>query len=149
MKLLDYAHYVRDEEKRQSITAEAENLTTVNDLFEWARNHPSPVVGELIVQPLRFFMEEKRREDGKPDRDHQKLRIQLGQKYLLTLEHPLTPDICQALANWILDARYGRDIGTSYVDASLTVSCGESQPRETVLQLLTFIRERLQTAASS
>lgn len=118
------------------------SLRTVKDLTEFADRSRSPLLGELINLPIAFFKAECKTSEGKKDWKEIKKRQKLGLKFKLEDDHELTPEICEAIRNWIVCDPTGRQIGNDPLGAMLSNSCGVPKPRGYVHDLLTHISQR-------
>lgn len=117
-----------------------EQVKMVSDLEEYLRNHPSPVVAEIIQQAIQFFSHGCRKEDGRPDWKAIKARKKLGLKFQLCPESEVNKEVAEALGLWIIV--YGRDLGTGFLDAMVSQAVGKiSNPRMEVNRILAFFKK--------
>src|SRR3989338_6436212 len=83
-------------------------IQTIAELADFAHNHQIPVVCQLIQRAIWFF-----ERDCLKDKNAIRARRDMGLRFRLTNEHALTPQILDALRNWMMF--HGRDIGTDYL----------------------------------
>jgi len=118
-----------------------EHVATVRDLEEYLREHPSPVVADILQRAIKFFSQECRKDDGRKDWKAIKARERLGLKFQLRPDSMVSKEVAEALRMW--KAFPGRDLGTSFLDAMTSQAVGKiSDPRKEASRILDFFSKR-------
>ena len=135
--------YTKNEALLAELREVVKNIRTVSELSGYLRNFRSPVVGECILPAIAFFSKDCKKPDGKIDWRAVKERRRVGLKFQLTADNEITPEIVNALWQWLCFPGYGRDIGTGF-DENLLSSrdSGVSMPRYVAFDILKLLKER-------
>ena len=119
------------------------NIRTVFELSEYLRHFRSPIVAECLFPAIAFFSKDCHKLEGKLDWKAIKERRQVGLKFQLTAEHEITPEIVNALWQWLCYPGYGRDLGTGFGENLLSSrDFGVDMPRYMAFDILTLLKER-------
>ncbi|GEM_PF-3682930 len=147
-KALKMTYLSVDEAVLSELRAAVESIVTVGDLLKFVRDFRSPTVGELIRPAIEFFIHECKTPEGRWDRKTIRERQRMGLRFRLTEEHQLTPEICDALRQWMLLPEYGRNIGTDFLSNQLSVAHGINSPRYVAFDLLTIVKEKIRARST-
>ncbi len=116
-----------------------EEVKTVGDLKKYLSEYSSPVVVDILQRAIQFFSADCLRPDGKKDWRAIKERKKMGLSFQLKDETKMTKEVVVALNRWVATAGYGREMGTSFLDAATDQATGgQGNPREQVYEILNF-----------
>lgn len=122
---------------------ELEDVRMIGDLQEYLRNHPSPVVADILQQIIRYFAKDCRKEDGRKDWKAIEERKGMGLRFQLKPDTVIDANVVHAFFLWLSHPKYGRNLGESFLEAMTSQAIGQiSNPRQEVQRILDFLLKR-------